>query len=131
MIVSAVILADQVCNIFKYGFEKLRPTHNPLTADLVHTVNNYRGGLYGTFSAHTATCFVIATYTSLIFKSKLYTLLIFAWAILVAYSRIYLGVHFPFDIMGGAITGYIMALIATWGSLKIERKLNKKNKLSY
>ena len=101
----AIIAADQICNLFKNNLPKFRPCHNPDIQNWVHIVNNYRGGLYGTVSAHAAISFTLATFTSLLFRKRWYTLTICAWALLVAYSRIYLGMHFPLDLFFGTLLG--------------------------
>ncbi len=106
----AVILADQACNLAKHGLQKLRPTHDPDIQHLVHTVRGYTGGLYGTFSAHAASCCAVAIFTARLFKTGWYTVLIWFWAAVVCYSRIYLGVHFPLDILCGGIVGTLMGL---------------------
>ena len=101
----AVIAADQICNFFKHFTPKLRPSHTPDIEAFVHTVSGYRGGLYGTVSAHAAISFAIALFTARLFRRPWYTVAIFAWALLVAYSRIYLGLHFPMDLTLGALLG--------------------------
>ena len=106
----SVGVVDQVCNLFKDGIEKLRPTHTPAIEHMVHTVNGYRGGMYGTFSAHAATTACIATFSALVIRKKIFTILIPLWVILVSYSRIYLGVHFPADIMFGMLTGVLTGI---------------------
>jgi len=108
----SVILTDQICNVFKSGFEKLRPTHHPHIQHLVYTVNDYRGGRFGTFSAHAAATSCIATFSALIIRKKTFNVLIPLWVIVVSYSRIYLGVHFPADIACGMVTGVLTAMIA-------------------
>ncbi len=110
----SVIAADQVCNLFKYGVKKLRPSHDPDLEGLVYTLKGYRGGLYGTFSAHAATCAAIAAYTARLFRSAWYTAAICLWVVFVSYSRIYLGVHFPLDLILGAATGYIFGSLGFW-----------------
>jgi PAP2 superfamily. len=111
-IVVATVVADQICNIAKYGLKKLRPSHDPDLAGMVHIVKGYKGGLYGTFSAHAATCFTIAAFTSRLFQNTYYTIFIYLWCVFVAYSRIYLGVHFPLDLFLGGITGYLSGWMA-------------------
>ena len=98
-------ISDQVCNLFKNNLPTLRPTHDPLFSGLVHTVGGYVGGLYGTISAHAATTISVAIFSSCVIKCKWVTLGLTLWALLVSYSRIYLGVHFPEDILYGAILG--------------------------
>jgi undecaprenyl-diphosphatase len=108
----AITLADQLAVLaFKETIRRLRPTHEPAIAHLVHTVNNYRGGAYGFVSNHAANSFALACYLSLLFRNKLLTVLLILWACLVSYSRIYLGVHYPGDIIGGAILGSIIGWV--------------------
>ena len=108
-IILCITLADQfAAKAFKEVFQRLRPTHNPAIAELVHTVNGYRGGMYGFVSNHAANTFAIAVYLLLLFKQKWFTVGILFWAALVSYSRIYLGVHFPGDILGGAALGSLI-----------------------
>jgi len=105
-IIIAVALADQLAvKAFKEVFERLRPTHNPEIQHLVHIVNDYRGGSYGFVSNHAANSFSLAMFISLLFKNRYVTISIFFWALLVSYSRIYLGVHYPGDILGGTVLG--------------------------
>lgn len=105
-IAVAVVLADQVCNVAKHGLQKLRPSHDPDLVGMVHTVRGYLGGLYGTFSAHAATCFGIVVFSARLFKRAWYTVFIFLWTAVVCYSRVYLGVHFPLDILCGGLVGF-------------------------
>lgn len=104
MIALSIAFADQFSGLIKYLVQRLRPTHDPSMEGLVHNVLS-KGGLYGYFSAHAANTFSVAVFTSLLFRNRLYSILIFIWAIIVSYTRIYLGVHFPFDVLTGIITG--------------------------
>ena len=119
-----VIIADQIANIFKYGVQKLRPTHNPLFDGIVHIVKGYRGGLYGTVSAHAATTMAISAFVSLIYRRWWVTTAMFLWAAVVCYSRIYLGVHYPADIFFGTING----LFWGWLAYRVFVKASKKPK---
>lgn len=115
-LVVALAAADQLCNLFKnHWAPKLRPTHTPALQGLVHTVRGYTGGLYGTISAHAAISFVIATFTARIFRRRWYTAAICGWALLVSYSRIYLGVHFPLDVFLGILLGTALGWLAFRG----------------
>ncbi len=117
LLLLAVSLADLTSvKLFKEVFERLRPSQNPQIANLLHLHQFedgefYKGGLYGFVSSHAANTFGLACFTSLIFNIKAYTFFIFIWAFLVSYSRIYLGVHYPFDILGGALVGTVIALL--------------------
>ncbi len=103
---------DQISNLFKHNLPKLRPTHTPELADLMHFVHGYRGGLYGTVSAHAATTFGIATFTIAMIRSRWFVWMMIAWAVLVSYSRIYVGAHYPLDILSGALVGVLVAIVA-------------------
>lgn len=109
-----VTLADQISvNLFKDVFERLRPCHNPQLADLVHTVNGKCGGQFGFVSSHATNTFGIATFLGLLLTSpnKRFPLIaLLFWAAIVSYSRIYLGVHYPLDVLGGGILGVIIGL---------------------
>lgn len=110
--VAAVALSDLVSvHLFKDVFCRLRPSQNPEFVDQIHIVNNYKGGLYGFVSSHAANSFAIAVFTLLVIRKKWYTYSIILWAIIVSYSRIYLGVHYPGDILGGAIVGILFGYV--------------------
>lgn len=109
----AILIAasDQLSVLLKNTIERARPTHTEDLKGLIHTLNNYFGGPYGFVSSHASNSFALATFTSLFLSPfyKYYRISAFVWAALVSYSRIYLGVHFPGDILGGAILGILLA----------------------
>ena len=111
-IALCILLADQISSsLLKPWVARLRPTHNPEIADLIHTVRGYRGGLYGFVSSHAANAFAFAVFTSLVISNRYYTLAIAFWAVLTAYSRVYLGVHYVGDVVCGAVLGVFVALL--------------------
>ena len=108
IIAILITLSDQISvRLFKDVFQRLRPCHNPALQDIVHLVHNKCGGKYGFVSSHAANTFAIAIFLSRLFKYKYFSIFIILWAAVVSYSRIYLGVHYPFDILGGAILGSV------------------------
>ncbi|MFZ2283829.1 MAG: phosphatase PAP2 family protein [Lutibacter sp.] len=108
-VVLLIVLSDQTSNLFKFGFKRLRPCHNENISHLIRLVGNRCGGLYGYFSAHAANTMAMAVFFGLLLKSKgnyLFSILII-WALVVSYSRIYMGVHFPLDVLTGMLFGLI------------------------
>lgn len=110
----AVTAADQICaSLIRPYFERLRPSNpdNPLS-EFVHLVNGYRAGKYGFPSCHAANTFAAVTFTSLVFNRWKFTLFILAWAVLNCYSRVYLGVHYPGDLLVGSVVGCMCGALA-------------------
>lgn len=106
------VFCDQVASsIFKPFFERLRPTHHPDFEKYVDIVNGYKGGVYGFISSHAANAFGIAVFLSLLFRNKWIVISSFLWATINSYTRIYLGVHFVSDVIGGIIVGSVVALL--------------------
>ena len=85
----------------------VRPTHDPSLENAVHIVNGYRGGMYGFVSSHAANFFAIATLVSFIMRHRLVVIALYGWGLAQCYSRMYLGVHYPGDILGGIIVGVL------------------------
>lgn len=124
-LVFCIIIADQTASgLLKNIVHRLRPTKDPSIQNLVEIVQGIRGGgMYGFVSSHAANSFGLALLTSLLFRNKIYTVFVFIWALLVALSRVYLGVHYPGDILGGAIVGVFSALLVYWLLKKIRPQL--------
>ncbi|MDE6693255.1 MAG: phosphatase PAP2 family protein [Muribaculaceae bacterium] len=109
----AVGLSDYTCaSVIRPLVERLRPSNpdNPIS-EMVHIVNGYRSGAYGFPSCHAANTMALAMFTTLVFKRWGYGVVIFAWALMQCYSRIYLGVHYPGDLVAGAFVGILWAVL--------------------
>ena len=107
-----ITLSDQVASgLLKNLVHRIRPCHVPGLAPKIHLVNGYCGGTYGFVSSHAANTFALASFFLLTLGKRygLIAMLLFAWAFVVSLSRIYLGVHYPGDVIGGAVTGIIFA----------------------
>lgn len=119
--VALVAITDQISNVFKYGVERLRPCHDNIAEHL----RLFRcGGKYGFFSAHAANTFAIATFFSLTLRKNVrwIAVALVCWASVVSYSRIYLAVHYPLDVIAGGVIGSAIA----WGVFKSKPLLENK-----
>ena len=127
ILVGVVItLADQIASGFcKPFFARYRPTQDPELMYQIDIVNGYRGGTYGFMSSHAANTFGVAIFLSLIFKSGSLALILFIWAILNAFSRIYLGVHYPGDILFGTMVGIGVGILIYLIYKKLQQKVLK------
>ncbi|MGC9470031.1 MAG: phosphatase PAP2 family protein [Bacteroidales bacterium] len=105
-----VTASDQLSVLIKNSVERLRPCHTPEIQNMVHLVRGHCGGKFGFVSSHASNMFAIALFNALLLKKRLFTLFIIFWAALVAYSRIYLGVHFPGDVLGGTLVGIFLGV---------------------
>lgn len=116
----AIALTDQTCaTLIRPAIERMRPSNpdNPLSA-LVHIVDGYRGGRYGFPSCHGANSAALLVFMGCVMRRRLYVWVLASWALLHVYSRIYLGVHYPGDIICGAAIGSVISYscyrIAAW-----------------
>lgn len=115
-IALTVTFCDQIASgICKPLFERFRPTQDPYIMYLIDIVDGYRGGRFGFISSHAANTFGAATFLSCLFRNAPVSILMYVWACLSSYSRIYLGVHYPGDILCGCLvgllTGWLMYLL--------------------
>ena len=114
-IILAATLADQSSVIVKNLVHRLRPCHEPSIMSIVHLVNGECGGVYGFVSSHATNTFDVALLSLSFIKKRWYTISIILWASIICYSRIYLGVHYPGDVLCGAILGSFIG----WGTYKL------------
>ena len=108
-----ILIADQTANLFKDSFQRLRPCYNESLIDSVRLVKESCGGKYGFFSAHASNSFSLAVFFGLLYKNRFRYIIYISllYASLISYSRIYLGVHFPLDILFGGIYGITIGLV--------------------
>ena len=124
LLAVVIFLTDRIsAGLLKPWIGRLRPSHNPELESLLHFVNNYKGGLYGFVSSHATNAFGIATFLWLILRKGInWIWIMYLLAIIFSFTRIYLGVHYPSDILGGAVLGSILGL----GVYKISRLMPEK-----
>jgi len=121
-IVLLIVASDQLCNLSKVNVMRLRPSQEPHLKEMIHIVNGYRGGTYGFYSGHASNAFAVALFM-IVSAGKLNKYLIattLIYASLTAYSRIYLGVHYPGDILAGTLMGSALgtAFAVTYKNLR-------------
>ena len=117
-------LCDQISSgLIKPFFERLRPGNHPDFKDLVQLVNNHRGGGYSFISGHATNSVGFAVALSLVFRNRWVTLVTLVWAGLISYSRIYLGMHFISDVVGGIIVGTLTAIALYAILIPLRKKL--------
>jgi len=121
--VVLVVITDQVSVVVKNAVERLRPCHEPSLEGMVHLVGNRCGGMYGFVSSHASNAFGIAAFASPLVQKKWFAWTIFIWASVVAYSRIYLGVHYPGDVLGGALLGIVAGFGLSGGVKQINKRI--------
>lgn len=121
-----ILAADQTCaTLIRPEIGRLRPANlnNPLSS-FVHVVNGYRCGRYGFPSCHAANTFALAVFMSLVIRHKWFTVMMFSWAFVVSYSRMYLGVHYFGDLFCGATIGSLFAVLFYYLQNYLFKRLN-------
>ena len=129
-----ITFADQMCSsIIRPVVARLRPSNpeSPIV-DMVYIVNNYRGGSYGFPSCHAANSFGLAMYVVFMFRKRWLSIFIIVWAFCNCYTRVYLGVHYPGDLLVGGIIGgfggWLFATIAHKATIYLEPSTRMKRK---
>lgn len=125
IVLLLIFSSDQLSVLIKNKVERYRPCHNTEISNQVHTINGC-GGQYGFVSSHASNTFALALFLSLIIRKKSFSILMILWAALVSYSRIYGGVHYPSDILGGALLGLSLAIIWYLIYQNLEKRFSKK-----
>lgn len=121
-----ILAADQTCaTLIRPEIGRLRPANlNNTLSSFVHVVNGYRGGRYGFPSCHAANTFALAVFMSLVIRHKWFTVMMFSWAFVVSYSRMYLGVHYFGDLFCGATIGSLFAVLFYYLQNYLFKRLN-------
>lgn len=127
VILTALLItaSDQLSSsVIKDAAKRPRPCHEASLTAKVHLVNNHCGGPYGFVSSHAANSFALLSFLILLTRSrdKLLIRLLIVWALLVSYSRIYLGVHYPGDVWAGAILGTFLGIVFSLIYFKLEKR---------
>jgi undecaprenyl-diphosphatase len=116
-----LVFTDQITNVFKNGFQRLRPCNSPDINTIIRVVKT--SGSYSFFSGHAANSMAVATFIYLLMKSHFkYFYLLFLWPLVFAYSRIYLGLHYPIDIL----CGYLFGFLSGYSFYKLHQYCQKK-----
>lgn len=126
MVALMILVTDQVTNLFKNGFHRLRPCHLAELTDSMRLVKARCGGQYGFFSGHASNTMSAAIFIGLLLKQRFKYLIyiLIVWAFLMGYSRIYIGVHYPFDVLLGMMFGVLTGILFYQLNAYLIRKLD-------
>jgi undecaprenyl-diphosphatase len=122
-----IVMSDQLSDVIKHAVQRLRPSHQP--GLMVHIVEAYKGGMYGFYSAHASNTSSVVIFLCVLMGWKYGYVIIPAilWSVGVSYTRVYLGVHYPGDILAGWISGSLIGFLFGQGALKIIELLTARN----
>ena len=126
----AILLSEGMADlIVKPLVARLRPIHDTLMQDSVQVVNNYSAEGYSFFSAHASNTMAVAVFFSLLVKDRLFACTLITWALVNCWTRLYLGVHYPSDIIVGVVWGSVSGLFAytIYNKVKDTRRLSVSN----
>jgi undecaprenyl-diphosphatase len=121
-----ILVSDQLSDFVKESVHRLRPSQQP--GLMVHIVEAYKGGVYGFYSAHASNTSSVVIFLCILLGRKyphVYVPAIF-WALIMSYSRIYLGVHYPGDIFVGWIAGCLLGVLFGKVTMQMIKALARK-----
>ncbi|HAJ98769.1 MAG TPA: phosphatase PAP2 family protein [Bacteroidales bacterium] len=121
--IVTITLSDQISDAMKDNLFRPRPCHEPDLQGMVHIVRGHCGGAYGFVSSHASNAFALATFMIFFLKPyyKVIVPIMLTFAVLKAYSRVYLGVHYPGDIIFGALLGILIGYSVIWFWKKLQQ----------
>ena len=129
-IVLCILFADQVTStLIKPMVERLRPCQDPHIMYQLRSIGGVGRG-YSFPSSHAANNFAVITYLSLVFRHKITIILLYLWALLVCYSRVYLAMHFPSDVLAGALIGFLIGALV-YGMVLLTQKRLMPSQMTY
>jgi membrane-associated phospholipid phosphatase len=127
--ICTVSITDMIgAKVFKEGIERFRPCQDPFFSDHVRLLLKHCSGSYSFVSNHAANHFGLATFAYITFKGvfKTWMIIAFLWAVFIAYAQVYVGVHYPLDVIGGGILGIVVGTLTgifflkKWGDFNLD-----------